>query len=85
MPLNQNPVFRQVIIPWYDSQKVCYLFIIIMFFTFLFGLMGILVAGEITEYKKYLWVPLLITLLSAGVMVSTTTRLIKRYINRISK
>jgi hypothetical protein len=85
MLLFQNPVFRQEIIPWYDSRKACFLVLIAMFIAFLFSLAGLSVASEITEYRKYLWVPLLTTLLSAGVMISTSIRLIRRYINRFQK
>ena len=83
--MNQNPVFRQVIVPWYDSQKACFLVLITMFFTLLFGIAGISVAGEMIGYTKHLWVPLLITLLSAGVIIRITLRLIRRYASRISK
>jgi len=85
MPLNQNPVFRQEIVPWYDGKKACYCVLIIMLFTFLFSLAGIFVAGETTSFSTYIWIPLLTTLLSAGVIVSTATRLVKRYLNRFQK
>lgn len=85
MPSNQNPVFRQEIVPWYDGKKACYLVLIIMLFTFLFSLAGISVAGETSSYSAYIWIPLLTTLMSAGVIVSTTARLVKRYLNRFQK
>lgn len=85
MRIDQNPVFRRVMIPWYDSETMCLVVIIIMFLTFLFGIAGISVTGENPRYHSYMWIALLIAVLSSGVIVSTTIRLIKRYVGRFSK
>jgi len=73
--LYQNPVFRRTISPWYDTEIACIAVAIVMFLTFLFGVAGISVARSASE----LWIPLLITLLSAEVLVSTAVRLVRRY------
>ena len=79
MPLDQNPLFRKVIVPWYDTEKACYTVIGFMSIVFLFGIAGILEAAEKTEYNEYIWVPVLLVAMSTVVIVSTSIRLIKRY------
>lgn len=85
MPLDQNPLFRKAIVPWYDSDKACYLCIIFMLFVLFFGIAGISLASEKTEYNEHIWVPVLLLAISAGVIISISIRLIKRYVHRFSK
>ena len=85
MSLDQNPLFRKVIVPWYDTEKANYIVIVFMSLVFLFGIAGILEAVEKTEYNEYIWVPVLIVVMSAGVIVSIAIRLIKRYFYWFSK
>ena len=85
MLLDQNPLFRKVIVPWYDTEKACYTVIVFMLPVFLFGIAGILEAVEKTEYNEYVWVPVLIVVMSAGVIVSIAIRLIKRCFYWFSK
>jgi len=81
MRLDQKPVYRKVIFPWYDSEIACLIVIILMFIVFLFGFVGISVAHETTEYRSIVWVPILVVALSGAVILSTTIRLIRRYAN----
>ena len=82
MRLDQrNPVYRKVIVPWWDSEVACLLVIIFMFIVFLFGMMGISVAHESLEYRPFVWVPVTVVVLSAFVILSTTIRLIRRYMS----
>ncbi|MBW1726315.1 MAG: hypothetical protein JRJ62_01795 [Deltaproteobacteria bacterium] len=76
MRIDQNPLFRKVIVPWYDSEAACYIVIFFMFIVFLFGVAG---------FHEHVWVPVLLMVMSGGVIISTTTRLIKRYSRRFSK
>lgn len=85
MRLNKNPIFRKVIVPWYDSEVACLFVIVCMFFVFLFGLSGLSVIGEKAEYKSYIWVPVVLMILSGGVIFSIAIRLIKRYAYRFYK
>ncbi len=85
MRLDQNPLFRKVIVPWYDTEKACYTVIVFMLLVFLFGIAGILEASEKTEYNEYIWVPVLMVVMSAGVIVSIAIRLIKKYTHQFSK
>ena len=85
MPLGQNPLFRKIIAPWYDTEKACYTVIVFMLLVFLFGITGILEASEKTEYNEYIWMPVLLVAMSTGVIVSTSIRLIKKYLYWFSK
>jgi len=82
MRLDQNPVHRRVIVPWYDSEAACYLVLGLMLMVLVFGLTGIWVAFETAEYSSYAWFPGCIVVVSAGVMLSTIIRLIQRYLSR---
>lgn len=77
----KGPVYRKVFVPWYDSEVACLLVIVFMFIVFLFGMMGISVAHETLEYRPFVWVPVSLVALSAAVILSTTIRLIRRYLN----
>ncbi len=85
MRIEQNPMFRKVIVPWYDSETACLIVIVFMFLVFLFGFAGISVAREQLEYLEYIWIAILLVIMSGAVIVSTTIRLIKRYAQRFSK
>jgi len=85
MRLDQNPVFRKVIVPWYDSETVCLIVIVCMGVVVIFGLAGIAVARDHLIYQKHTWVPILLVFLSACVIASITIRLVKRYLQRFSK
>ncbi|MDP2645736.1 MAG: hypothetical protein Q8P24_12420 [Desulfobacterales bacterium] len=82
MRLDTNPVYRKVIISWYDSEAACFIVILGMFLVLLFGSAGISVARQIAEYGPYIWVPILLIVMSSGVIVSTGIRLIRRFVNR---
>ena len=77
----KGPLYRKIFIPWYDSEVACLLVIVFMFVVFLFGMIGISVAHESLEYRPFVWVPVSIVALSAIVILSTTIRLIRRYLN----
>lgn len=78
-----SPVFRKIIVPWYDSETACLLVIIFMDMVFLFGAAGVSAAYEILEYHSYAWVPAALMLMSGSVIVSTTARLIRRYLYQL--
>ena len=79
MRLDQNPVYRKVILPWYDSEIACLILIVLLLVVFLFGFIGISVASESISYSSYIWVPIILVVLSGGVILSITIRLIRRY------
>jgi hypothetical protein len=45
----------------------------------MFGLVGISVTHEIDKYHDYLWVPVVLVVLSAGVMISAVIRLMRQH------
>jgi hypothetical protein len=85
MRIDQNPLFRKTIISWYDSEAVCIGIIVFMIFVFFFGVIGISVARENVEYHEHVWIAVLLVVMSAAVIFSTTIRLIKRHASRYSK
>ncbi len=85
MRLDQNPIFREEIVPWYDSETACYVVTAFMLLVFLSGIIGIYTALSIVEYHEYIWVPAIIVIMSGWVIVSTSIRLIKRYVNKYPK
>ena len=85
MASKKDPVFRKAVIPWYRSSKIYLFAIVFMLLVFLFGLAGISVAQDIEAYSGYIWVPALLVVMSAFMIVTTTYRLIKRYITRSSR
>lgn len=85
MRIDQNPLFRKTISPWYDSEAICIGIIIFMLIVFVFGWIGISVAREDAEFHGYVWVAVLLLVMSGGVILSTITRLIKRHTRRTSR
>jgi hypothetical protein len=79
MQLDQNPVFRKVIAPWYDSEMACWIVIMGMAAVFLFGLAGVSVSKGSPEYREHFWVPVFLLVSSGWVILSTASRLVKRY------
>ncbi|MFZ7125165.1 MAG: hypothetical protein ACOWWM_03300 [Desulfobacterales bacterium] len=78
MRQGKNPVFRRVIVPWYDSDRACWIVMLIGVSGVLFGAVGMRVALENPEFEGHLWMPALLFILSAVVVVSTAVRLIRR-------
>jgi len=85
MPADKNPVFRKVIIPWYKSTSAYIILMVFMLVVFLFALAGISVAREYPEYQGYVWVPAVLLAMSAGIIITTTARLIKRHSHKPAK
>ena len=78
MRAHQNPLFRKVIAPWYDSELACILVIIFMVPVLCFACLGMAVALDMPAYQGYLGVPLLLILMSLYVLLSTAIRLFMR-------
>jgi uncharacterized integral membrane protein len=85
MRYDQKPIYRKLIVPWYDSETVCVIVIVFMLLVFFFSLAGVSVASENVEHHPHLWLPIILVLLSSAVIISTVIRLVKRYRYRHSK
>lgn len=85
MRQNKNPVFRKAIIPWYDSSRTCWILIGFLLAVVLFGAAGISAAQASPSYAPFIWVPLLLVMLGLGVMASLLIRLMRRYLDRLSR
>ncbi|MBW2409929.1 MAG: hypothetical protein JRF72_09050 [Deltaproteobacteria bacterium] len=77
MPTDKNPVFRKAIIPWYHSKTASGVTIAFMLLVFLFGLAGISVANANVNFNGYIWVPLVLVILSAFIITVTIVRLVR--------
>jgi hypothetical protein len=78
MRLDPNPLFRRVIIPWYDSTVVCWVLEAAMVILVCFCITGIVVARSNPEYTGFVWVPWVLLVLSLGLALSIAWRLIRR-------
>ena len=85
MPLKKDPVFRRAIVPWYDSEIICFLVLFFLLAVVCYSFAGVAVAMEARQHHQHLWVPILLLMLSGSVTVSIIARLIKRYLTRLSK
>jgi hypothetical protein len=79
MPSDKNPVFRKAVIPWYNSKTAYIIVIVFLLLVFLFAMVGI------PEYSGYVWVPIILLVLSSGIIITTIARLIKRYTRKSTK
>ncbi len=78
MRLDQNPFFRKAIIPWYESNLSCWIFIIICAVALIFAIIGIKVALFDKAFAGFVWLPSIMAFLSFFVMIKILIKLIKR-------
>lgn len=82
MKLENTASSRKSIVAWYDSEPVCIFALCFLLLVLLFSLAGIGVARQIPDYNDYLWVPVVMTVLSGLCFVSIFLRLMRRYLSR---
>ncbi len=80
MVSNKISISRKTAKPWYQSKIVYAVTIVFMLAVLLFGLVGISVTREIEQYRDYAWVPIILILLSAGVMIGAIIRLVRHWL-----
>jgi len=78
MSHDQDPVFRKIIVPWYDSDILCVCWTLVMGFVLLFALGGLNIALQIRNDPSYTWIPLTLAGGSLFVIVSLLFRLFRR-------
>jgi hypothetical protein len=81
MSLDPDPIFRKVIVPWYETKGVCWTLIVSMALVLFFGMAGVSVAALTPGYRGFMWVPILLIVLSLMVIVSSVRQLLTFYID----
>lgn len=82
MGLDPNPVFRKMIVAWYESEAACYTLIVLMVLFLLFGVAGVSVALTEPLYRPYVWVPGVLILLAVLMILSCIVQLMNLYSDR---
>lgn len=80
MRLDPNPLFRRIMMPWYDSTPLCWLLLLAMVGLVLFSWCGIQVVSHNPAYLRAAWMPWTLLVLSLFVCLSVMCRLILRYL-----
>lgn len=78
MQIDKNPIYRKVIIPWYDSDGICFMMIIFLIFMCSFSIAGVSVALGNGPFHKDAWLPILLFLMSFSVLLSASIRFVLR-------
>lgn len=78
MRLDESPLFRKVIVPWYDADGICLVTIVLLALVLVFAVVGLVEARRVPAFHPHLRVPLALTVGSAGVILSTGVRLVRR-------
>jgi hypothetical protein len=76
--IEKSPIYRKVIIPWYDSDALCFAMIVFLIFICSFSIAGVFVALETLQFHRETWLPVLLFLLSFYVCVSASVRFVLR-------
>lgn len=80
MKLEDNPVFRKKIIPWYDSPIASAIRFLIAAAIFGFSTIGIQLVRETPSFSSFLWVPSVLAALSAILLIVSGFRLIDTFL-----
>lgn len=82
---DQNPLFRRIILPWYDTNIICVLTGVFLLLVFGFALIGISVAFETPDGGRHAWLPAVLLVLSAAGIVTVCLRLFRRHAYKFKK
>lgn len=78
MQINKTHLFRSEAPPWYRSAPICLLAALVLAALIVLGIIGIQVAIRQSEYRDFMWVPLLLVLCSGYLFVVICLRLARR-------
>jgi hypothetical protein len=70
--------FKKIVIPWYDSDKLCFCIIGVMALVIYFSIVGIYTAKTNPAYQEFAWVPYFLLFIGIILIISIIYRLIKR-------
>lgn len=76
MKLEDNPVFRKRIVPWYDSPTVTWIRMVILLCVLGFSVAGLQVVQEEPAYTAYGWIPALLGCLSVTTWIICNFRIL---------
>jgi hypothetical protein len=82
MHVEQPPIYRKIIIPWYDSNAVCIGLMAAMLPVLFFGILGTSASLETPEYRQYGWLPGLLVGMSLWVIFSVGLRMTFRLLRQ---
>ncbi|WP_028324850.1 hypothetical protein [Desulfatirhabdium butyrativorans] len=80
MKLEENPVFRKKMIPWYDSPIAATIRLLVAAAIFGFSTIGIQLVRETPSFSAFLWVPSILAGLSAILLIVSGFRLIDAFL-----
>ena len=78
MQLDHNSFYKNSIIPWYDSNTLCLVIILLMGSVLAFAGIGVWVAMTEGDYAAHVWSPATLAGISGCVMFKTVFRMIGR-------
>ena len=82
MRFDRSPLFRKTISPWYDTEMLCAVVLVLMVAVMVFSACGLWVAQNEPEYHAHGWVPASLLLMSLYVILSVSIRIGRRFPRR---
>jgi hypothetical protein len=82
MLIDPKPIYRRVIVPWYDSEVASFATLLFAADVLFFGYLGIQAAYETPAYRQFLWIPGLLIVLGLTVILSIAVRWFLRHVQR---
>lgn len=76
--MKERPVYREPLIPWYDSSPVCRILFWLLVPVLAFAFIGFHEALKTPDWKSHIWVPLALGLMSLFLMLRMVVRLHRR-------
>lgn len=76
--MKEKPVYREPLIPWYDSALVCRVLFWLLIPVVIFAVSGFFEAMKAPDWQVHIWMPLALGLLSLWVMLRMAFRLRRR-------
>lgn len=80
MRKESDGIFRETVVPWYDSDKICLIILGFMAIVNFFGWSGLSTALSKPEWKGFWHLPVILLVASSFVLLSIIRRLIVRHL-----
>ena len=82
MQHDSDPVFRKIIVPWYDANILCVCAAVATMPITAFALRGLNIAFQFTDHPSFTGLPLTLLGMSLFVFFSLVARLLRRRFSR---